>query len=241
MATHTDTLILDYSIHRKVLTPSAGVLKPIINELISPIVFTPKQTEQRWILRAPYEKTLTIYYRFIDLLAEEECSKSSIKLLDDKGHLLLNVCDRRSHDLANTNLSDQRLLQSTTNEVTLSFQTHNYNEIVYWLDEQNRPVAFRGYELFYAFDEPTGDCYFQKRSDLKCGYTDVSGAWSIALPETTRASGDYNSILCLDCYLKAEIPLSKNLTQVVESPLISRNKQFLRFSYRLTDTAPGQV
>jgi len=233
MSSPSDRFSLDYSIHRKVITASVGILKPIINNLVSPVVFVPKQTEQKWTIRAPYQKTLSVYYHFIDLLAEDECSKSSIKLLDDKNRILLNVCNRRTQDLIDTDLKNQLLVKSTTNEITLSFQTHNYNDIVYSLDEKQVPVPFKGYELFYTFDEQTGDCYFQKRSNLKCGYTDVSGSWSVALSEN-QIVNNYKQILCLECYLKAEIPFLKDMIQTIESPLISRDKKFLRFLYKLT-------
>jgi len=217
-----DTFTLVYTIHRKALTSPAGVLKPFINEFTSPVIPTPKQTEQKWILRAPYEKNISVYYHFIDMLPEEKCSKSSLQFFDDKNRPLLSVCGHRNGELTSVNnLAAQRLIESKTNELALDFQTHDYNEIVYWTDEQLMPVLFRGYELFYMFNEDSGDCYFQRRWDLKCGYTTVSGSWAIDSPQMGMVSDttkmEYKNIICFDCHLKAEIPLQDNLPQVIES------------------------
>lgn len=233
-----DTWTLVYSIHKKTLNMPGGILKPFVNDLSSPVILTPKETEQNWVIQAPYEKTISIYYHFIDLLSEEKCSKSAIKITNTKDEVLGNYCGRVENDLTNQNLTEQLLLESKTNELNVQFFTHNYNDIVYWMDAPDTPILHRGYELFYLFNEDVGDCYFQRKSNLKCGYKSIEGNWVISRAKMGVNNDDeYNNILCFDCYLKSEIPLSDKKTQVLLSPLIDLKKRFLRFTYKLSVNA----
>ena len=242
-----DIFTLVYTIHKKVITAPGGTLKPFYNEFAPTVIPTPKLTEQKWTLRAPYEKTISVYYHIIDLLTEPTCSKSSIKIKvpNASENKLITRCDQNlESDLQDHNLNRSLLATSVTNELDLMFQTHDYNEIVYWQDTSGNitvPVPFKGYELFYLFNEDVGDCYFQKRSAFKCGYESIQGNWDIerAAVKMTDTSA-YDSILCFNCYLKAVMPLDESnnrVRQVLQSPVIDKSKEFLKFGYQLSANA----
>lgn len=239
-----DIFTLVYTVHKKVLTAPSGILRPFFNEFASRVIQTPKLTEQKWTLKAPYEKTISLYYHFIDLFADHTCSKSSLKITVpnyDKD-TVIKRCDTLQSDLQDQNLTKSLMVTSETNELNLMFQTHDYNEVVYWQDG-NQTHTFKGYELFYLFNEDVGDCYFQQRSNFKCGYQSIQGSWNIERASVQMAdTSDYNSIICFDCHLKAAIALSDDRSkQILLSPVIEKSKEYLKFTYQLSENAQMYV
>lgn len=239
-----DVFSLVYTVHKKVLTAPSGILRPFFNEFVSPVIPTPKLTEQKWTLRAPYGKTLSLYYHFIDLFADHTCSKSSLKVTipNFNEDSMITRCGRFMSDLQDQNLTKALIATSKTNELDLMFQTHDYNEVVYYQDG-NQTMPFKGFELFYMFNEDIGDCYFQRRSNFKCGYESLRGSWTIERANVQMAdTSDYNSIVCFDCHLKAAMALSDATNkQILQSPVIDKSKEYLKFTYQLSENAQMYV
>ena len=181
------------------------------------------------------------------MLDEAPCSRSMISFFDSNSSEVMRKCGSVDNDLFNKDLNSKLILQSKSNEMAIQFLTHDYNEVIYWtetgLNESSIYRLYRGFELFYTFVEEAGDCYFQINSNLKCGYEAFSGDWvihraaetSVATPEMSKNS----ELLCFDCSLKAEIPLIGETSQspVLVTSLIRKNKQFMKFSFKLTANA----
>ena len=229
---NSDSFSIVYSTHRNQLTESIGLLKPFFNDLVTPVIYTPKGTDQQRTIKASYGKTINVYTRFYDLLKEEKCSNSRISFFDARNEQLAMTCGSLDleNDFQNSNLTKKLLVRSNTNELKMQFTTHNYKDVVYNTDRE----LFKGYELFYTISEDNGDCYFQKNSKLKCGYQDLIGSWNVE--NRGQINKVYKDLICFDCFLKSELPISSTESRMV-SPVINMKNEYLKLHYELTKNA----
>lgn len=257
---NSDSFSIVYSTHKNILTESIGLLKPFVNDLVTPVILTPRGTEQTRTIRASYGKTINVYTRFYDLLLEEKCSNSRISFFDGRNQQIAMKCGSLDleNDFQNSNLTKKLLVKSNTNELKMQFKTHNYKDVVYKTENTERELFklvkpfykklhlikscnvfinhLRGYELFYTFSEDNGDCYFQKNSKLKCGYKDLTGSWNIE--NTGQLDKVYKDLVCFNCFLKSEIPLSSIESESrMVSPVINMKKEYLKIHYELSRNA----
>lgn len=77
-----DTFTLAYRLRPRVLVRPAGWLRQYFNEMTKPAIFVPRLTDQQWTIRAPYTKHIALYTKFLDLLNEMPCSKSSVNFYE---------------------------------------------------------------------------------------------------------------------------------------------------------------
>lgn len=77
-----DVFTLTYRLRPRVLTQPAGWIRQYFNEMTKPAIYVPRLTDQQWTVRAPYTKHVALYTKFLDLLHETPCSKSSVNFYE---------------------------------------------------------------------------------------------------------------------------------------------------------------
>lgn len=77
-----DSFVLSYRLRRSVFEQPAGWIRQYYNDITKPEIFVPKLTDQQWTVRAPYTKKIALYTKFLDLLNEIPCSKSSLSFYE---------------------------------------------------------------------------------------------------------------------------------------------------------------
>lgn len=85
-----DSFTIAYRLRRRVLIEPSGWLRQYFNEMTKPAIFVPRLTDQQWTIRAPYTKKIALYTKFLDLLNEVPCSKSSVNFYEGKNFLSLD-------------------------------------------------------------------------------------------------------------------------------------------------------
>ena len=91
-----DSFNLMYSSVKNVHTDSFGIIKPYYNNYLDDEIFSPKLTDQRWLLRAPYGKQIKLFINRMDLFDEKPCSKASIVVSSDSDDVIGSKSDSGS-------------------------------------------------------------------------------------------------------------------------------------------------
>lgn len=245
-----DQFKLEYSIVRNVFVQPAGLIRQRYNELTRPVVYVPKWTDQSWTVRAPYTKQIVVYTKYVDLMQETVCSKTSVNFYESNGTRLFSECG--NYELDKFDLRSSLTLVSDSNELTVNFVTQNTNEVVYSRPQSGRDGnlhVYKGFLFYYAFLETSGDCYFQQRRNPLCGYEPVgTGKW-VVIGDAARVPKDeyeieFDKHICANCYLSAHVPVQveeKHAASTLVSPVIERNKNMLEFDYQLSGRAKLSV
>jgi hypothetical protein len=245
-----DSFKLAYTFTKKIYKNPSGMIKQYENDFTLPKIHVPKLTDQTWKIKAPYGKRIQIFTRFIDLLGDDPCSKATINFYDTNGTLIDSTCGHLDIEPATFDLENHLLLTSQSDELTIRFQTQNTDEVIF----RSKPASLSGYELYrgfifyYTILESAGDCYFQIRKNIMCNYKNFGEdkiGWLVSEDELTIIDieqKNFDNIFCSNCHLKATIPLQENENELIigerinptlVSPIINKNKRFLKFSYKL--------
>ena len=217
---------LKYSLVNKYLTSSSGEIVPHSNNAE---IKSPRFAHQKWTVQAPSNKLINMFVRFVDLVKDNACSPASLSFVEANGQVRDNLCG----DLYKPDSSlDQLLLfTSNTSEISVLFKTQDSSDVVYHGDKQ----IYQGFQVFYAFVENRGDCYFHKFSDLFCGY--LVENWEIKKAKR-ESDSDYEKFFCPNCLASAFIPsissspIPNKKPQLI-SPTIAKNNRFLRLKYKV--------
>jgi hypothetical protein len=251
-----DSFQLVYSFAKRVLTQPSGLIKPHFNNLTQPSVKVPKLTDQNWVVKAPYGKRVQVLLKFIDLLSEEPCAKASVNFFESNGSLIQSKCGHTDLELSHFEFESALVLTSETSELAVQFVTQNTNDVVYSANiapDTSEPVNFelyRGFTFYYAFLETPGDCYFQLRKNIFCGYENVGRSkWVVSEDETKARHADemhFDKLFCSHCFLTASIPVQTEpanddpldfsapvSSALFVSPVISKHRKYLKFNYKL--------
>ncbi len=258
-----DFVKISYKIVKKVFTNSAGVIRNYHSETY-PLIYVPKLTDQSWLIKAPYGKSIRVFTKLIDLFDETPCSKARVDFFESNGTRIMSNCGHKS--LPSFNLKDAQLFTSSSNELLVRFLTQNTNEVVFSQSKAIGEIEYRGFVYYYSFVEAPGDCYFQMRNNFFCNYENVAEIdWTISEPNKKRdivvddELAEFNQIFCSNCHLNAIIPLSHNekvsqqeknqeknqdhiiKSAIFRSPSIEKTKLYLKFDYKLTKSAKLMV
>ncbi|CAF0901320.1 unnamed protein product, partial [Brachionus calyciflorus] len=238
-----DAFKLEFSIHKKVSTQPSGVLRNFYNNLTQPIIYVPKLTDQQWIIRAPYSKKILLYTKYIDLLNETPCSKAYVNFNEANSSLIESKCGHM--DMKDSvDLDSMLSIKSTSNELNVRFVTQNAPEVVY-INQPPQMEIYKGFMFYYAFEEQLGDCYFQVKKNIMCGYKNIAGVtWMLRGGESQVAKQkldetEYEKYFCPLCYLNAKIPIQSETNEkraVLISPKIDGVKKHLKFLYKLKNS-----
>ncbi|RNA07805.1 von Willebrand factor type EGF and pentraxin domain-containing 1 isoform X1 [Brachionus plicatilis] len=237
-----DMFRLEYSIIKQVLTDPSGQITNIYNNYTLPVIFVPMLTDQRWVIRAPYSKKIHIFTRYIDLLNESPCSKVAVNFYEANSSLIESKCGHiYFKDLAD--IGQMPKLTSKSSEVNVQFVSQRVPEVVYF-DQPPQLELYKGFTFFYAFEEQPGDCYFQMKNNLTCGYKNVAGnAWIMSGDSGHKSKNElssYDDYFCPMCHATAKIPLQSehgDKKSALLSPKIDRSKRSLKFLYKIKNSA----
>lgn len=239
-----DLFKFKYTFVPKVRNLPCGMIKSQFNDLIEPVIYVPKLTDQHWVIRAPYSKRIQLFTKYIDLLNENPCSKASVSFLESNGSLIDSKCGHLDFRQPNVELETMYALNTSSNELDVRFKTQNTNDVVY----SNVPPQFqpyKGFLYYYAFLEDSGDCYFQFRKNSNCNYKNTGGVNWLVRDETVKGKGqdesDFEKYFCLGCFLRASLPIQseneKISNAVFVSPVINKSNKHLKFMYNLKNSA----
>jgi hypothetical protein len=251
--THPFKVSIYYELRKRVLIEPIGTIDPIYNHKlpIDQVIKVTNPTDQRWTLRAPYNKRISIFTAFTDLMHEEKCSKSFVKFFNvhnnDKNELIISKCseerhsdlipDRQIYDSLNLYKEKAFLLNSTHNQLNVNFVTQDDNAVSV-RSSNGRP--YEGFQFVYKFIEQPGDCYFTDRSYPfnMCGYENISPnlEWAIEEPNNKDKSF-FNSLFCSNCFLTSGLPFrmeneSEEKLSALLSPKISSSQRYVKFTYK---------
>ena len=243
-ASYEDSFTLEYSLVKSVFVEEAqGSFKSAFNDLVKPFIFVSKQTDQSWRIRAPYGKRLQLTASKFDLVNDESCSIARVQFLAANGTLMDTRCGKGESSSSSTHdNSPTTLVTSDSSEVTVSFVTQNSDEVsVHRTDHSQR--VYLGFQYYFAVVSEPGDCYFNKRSEIMCGYTNLekrnANNWRVLSENeaTTPAllDAEFSRQFCVRCHLSAQLVSEASSTLV--SPLVSAARKFLRFKYQLGENS----
>lgn len=233
-----DMFRLEYSIMRRVLNQPSGLITNLYNNYTLPIIYVPMLTDQRWLIRAPYSKRIQIYTRFIDMLNETPCSKVSVNFYEANSTLIESKCGH-IYFKDSVEIAQLPKFVSRSNEVNVRFVSQRIPEVVFF-DQPPQLELYKGFSFFYAFEEQPGDCYFQMRNNLTCGYKNFDGnPWVISGDSVQKFKNElssYDEFFCSMCHITTKIPLQSEHGEkksVLFSPKIDRSKRSLKFLYKI--------
>lgn len=231
-----DTFTLVYSSVKNILTEPFGIIKPYTN---SDEIFSPKLTDQRWLIRAPYGKRINLHANRIDLYDEQPCSKASIKVYEnDEKQNDRAFCGKKINTNELIDLESNYLVKSENNELNVKFVTHDADEAVFFTQLNGNLVPYEGFELVYVFEEQPGDCYFRQKHTI-CNYTSIGTIdWIVKQNNqiTDEKESSFSSQICFNCYLKSQLHLEEETvsSSILVSPIVNKTKEYLKFNYKLT-------
>jgi hypothetical protein len=246
-----DSFRLEYSFSQRVYTHPCGSITQIYNNFTRPEIRLPKLTLQNWVVKAPYGKRVVLLTKFIDLLFDEPCTMAKVDFFESNGSLIQSKCGHQDNELNLATNGQATFLTSDSNEVKVTFSTQNANEVVYTA-HNGKILLYRGFSFYYYFLETPGDCYFQMRQNIFCGYSNVGYSdWilnedkaGLARQVSESAESSFDKLFCLNCFIQATLPLQseelqrhpESNTAIFISPLISRESKFLKFRYKLVNS-----
>ena len=197
----------------------SGVIEPLkvieqnTSEMLSNLF------DQSWIIKADHTKKIQIIILYVNLPNENPCSKAKISIADSKDVIIASLCGYILDSYVNT----------TSSEVNIRLTIQN--DVIFYGEDQSR--AEYNFKLLYHFIEELGDCYFQNRIRLFCGYENRGEIdWIVKdnVTHTKRKDHEYEKIFCENCFLE----ISSNLkTGKLISSLLPPSKKSLKFDYKL--------
>ena len=213
---NNDTLNLSYKFSKNTFNAPCGIIRPFTrgsNQIL------PKLCDQSWVIKSDYSKMIKIFASFVDLPSENPCSTAKLNVIDSNGDVLASLCG---------NIANMPIITKSS-EVTIRFTSQNGN-IFY--EEEKLGHIYNGFKLFYNFIEDTGDCYFQNKSNILCGYKNIGESHWFVKENTSfiqNKDPEFSGTFCENCYL--QLSNSGKPGRFI-SPLLPPTKKSLKFDYK---------